>query len=72
MPTVADSLKPELDRILLRRAGEHIGTLAERAHERLILQQRSRWIHTRIEKHHYETWQKLDRLSREILEIANG
>lgn len=57
-----------LDRELLRRAGEHIGTLAERTHERYVL------MYTRdiTRNKEYERYARLSRLSREVLEIANG
>lgn len=57
----------EKDRDLLRRAGEHIGTLAERTREKSWLafsdQRRRRTLH--------ERYARLTRLSREVLEVAN-
>jgi hypothetical protein len=54
------------DRDLLRRAGEHLGTLAEQAHEQLSWtfsdhRKRVRWS---------DEYARLSRLSRELLEIA--
>lgn len=58
----------EKDCDLLRRAGEHLGTLAEQAHEQLSWtfndhRKRVRWSNE---------WTRLSRLSRELLEVANG
>lgn len=64
----------ELDRELLRRAGEHLGTLAEQARESrdMIVRsaRRSQWIQR--ERRADDEFRRLDRLSREVLEIANG
>lgn len=59
---------PALDRELLRTAGEHLGTLAEQAHERYLLMMTRDVRRSR----HYLLYAKLVRLSREVLEIANG
>lgn len=55
----------QLDRDLLRRAGEHLGALAQEAHDRMILKRGYRTME-------YQVWVKLDRASREVLEIANA
>jgi hypothetical protein len=61
-----------LDRDLLRQSGEHLGTLAERAKERLDLNVRFARRRNPSSKRAYEQYAKLARLSREVLEIANG
>lgn len=58
-----------LDRELLRTAGEHLGTLAERAHEQWLLLPPGR-----SDSRARFTWglyAKLSKLSREVLEVAN-
>jgi len=65
MPT--DPTTPK-DRALLRAAGEHLGTLAEREYERLT------WTfsdHAKRRRCH-ERYAKLHRLSRELMEIAHA
>jgi hypothetical protein len=64
---------PSLNRDLLRSAGEHLGTLAERAHEQMLLEERMMWTSRRVAvSKAYNRHAKLSRLSREVLEIANG
>lgn len=67
MPTVADTNKRELNRALLRQAGEHLGTLSEHEHEKLTWETQPRRRREAAEKYAaYAT------LSRRLLEIANG
>lgn len=58
--------EPSLDKDLLRQAGEHLGTLAEREHERYLL------MFTRHQGRDksYAQFVKLSRLSREVLELT--
>lgn len=55
------------DRELLRAAGEHLGALAEQAKELMELAPFKLGHHKR-----YDRYAKLARVSREVLEIANG
>lgn len=59
---------PALNRELLRSAGEHLGTLAEQAHEQLS------WTFSDHKKRvtYHDKYARLSRLSRELLEIANA
>lgn len=57
-----------LNRELLRLAGEHLGTLAEREHEAYCMDVPHRAVSNRI----YQRYARLLRLSREVLEIANA
>ncbi len=67
MPTMADHTQRwPMDRELLRHAGEHLGTLAERVREHYLT---TRDLRT---QELYDRVARLDRLSREVLEIANG
>jgi hypothetical protein len=61
----------ELDRLLLRQAGEHLGTLAERQKESFDFYEgnhRAGWTR----KQFWNRYAKLARLSKDVLEIANG
>lgn len=66
MPT--DPTTPK-DRELLRAAGEHLGTLAEREYERWQLC--GPWKDRRA-KEYWNRYAKLHLLSRQVLEIANA
>jgi hypothetical protein len=57
-----------LNRVLLREAGEHLGTLAEQQHEECLI---APYRTTGWQKK-YDRYAKLHKLSREVLEIANG
>jgi hypothetical protein len=64
-PTPTRTPVVALDYDLLRRAGEHLGTLAERAREQ----------HDLVTRHSPKLWDRyarLSRLSREVLEVARG
>ena len=59
-----------LNRVLLREAGEHLGTLAEQAKERFDLM----WagVHQHARQKAYNEYARLARLSKDVLEVANG
>jgi hypothetical protein len=64
-----------LDRDLLRRAGEHLGTLAEQAREKYLINERDAMRKAGFGQLAADAWKritKLERLSREVLEIANA
>lgn len=60
-----------IDRDLLRRAGEHLGTLAEQAKETRDVYWGRRGASVTAKSFH-NRFAKLSKLSQEVLEIANG
>jgi hypothetical protein len=58
----------ELNRDLLRAAGEHLGALAQRQREACDVEpyRRAGW------QKEWDRYAKLERLSREVLEVANA
>lgn len=71
MPTIAETPNWSLNRELLRQAGEHLGTLAERAREQYETRL-SPGFSRGASMSLYNRMSKLQRLSREVLEIANA
>lgn len=62
---------PPLNRQLLRQAGEYVGTLAEEAHTRFLLEPHG-WANApRAHRKHAE-WMHLSKLSTDLLELANA
>lgn len=63
--------EPAIDKDLLRAAGEHLGTLAERAKEQMELHERtSMWNNSAFARDAYHRYARLSRLSREVLELT--
>jgi len=65
---MADPLAQSLNRELLRQAGEHLGALAQHAKEAWELN------HYRDKdwQRKFDRYARLDKLSRDLLEVAHG
>jgi hypothetical protein len=64
----------ELDRALLRQAGEHLGTLAEQQKESFDFyagNHQAGWTREQFTRR-WKRYTKLARLSKEVLEVAHG